>query len=174
LVLDDGLGTGRDTMRIDYDRIKKLVSLVEDNQLTELAVEEDGLSITIKAESSAAAAPVAQASALVEVQGCHAPASEALLPERTAQQPAPEHVFEITSPMIGVFYRRPSPDSPPYVEAGDLIEAEQTVGLIEAMKVFSEVLSEVAGRVVTVPAESGKLVQQGDVLLVVDTSGAEA
>jgi len=165
-------------MSIDYGKLKKLVSLVEENQLTELAVEEGDLSITIKAESPGATAhvsmPVAQASTLIEVQACKAPVSQPSLAERTVERPAPEHLFEIASPMIGIFYRRPSPDSPPYVEVGDMIEAEQTVGLIEAMKVFSEVLSEVAGRVVAIPAENGKLLQQGDVLVAVDTSGTEA
>jgi len=149
-------------MSIDYEKIKRLISLVEENRLTGLEVEEDGLSITIRAELSApvtpSSMPVAQASTLIEVQACE----------------APEHLFEIASPMIGVFYRRPSPDSLPYVEVGDIIEAEQTVGLIEAMKVFSEVLSEVAGRVVAIPAENCKLVQQGDVLVVIDASEAES
>ena len=161
-------------MSIDYEKLKKLVSLVEENQLTELAVEEGDLSITIRAELPAATAhvsmPVAQASTLIEVQACEAPVAQPLLARQAVERLAPEHLFEITSLMVGVFYRRPSPDSPPYVEVGDLIEAEQTVGLIEAMKVFSEVLSEVAGRVIAIPAENGKLVQQGGVLVVIDTS----
>ena len=165
-------------MSIDYEKIKRLISLVEENRLTGLEVEEDGLSITIRAELSApvtpSSMPVAQASTLIEVQACEAPVSRPSPAKQAVEQPAPEHLFKIASPMIGVFYRQPSPDSLPYVEVGDIIEAEQTVGLIEAMKVFSEVLSEVAGRVVAIPAENCKLVQQGDVLVVVDTSGTEA
>ena len=84
------------------------------------------------------------------------------------------HLFRIESPMTGVFYRTPAPDEPSYVEVGDEIEEGQTIGLIEAMKVFSEVPSEVSGRVVDIPAAGGKLVQAGDVLVVVDTSGTQA
>lgn len=145
---------------IDYDRIKQLISLVEDEGLAELSVEKEGFGVTIKAEREAD--PIA-----VPTAAGHAPAQP---PE--AELPA-KHLFQITSPMVGVFYRRPSPDAPPYVEVGDEIEDGQPVGLIEAMKVFSEIPSEVAGRVVAIPAESAKLVQAGDVLVVVDTSPSE-
>jgi acetyl-CoA carboxylase biotin carboxyl carrier protein len=66
---------------------------------------------------------------------------------------------------MGVFYRSSSPDSPPLVDVGDVVEVGQAVGLIEAMKVFSEVKAEVAGRVVAIVAENRQLVQPGDPLL---------
>ncbi len=161
-------------MPIDHEKLRKLIALVEENGLTELAVEEDGLSIVIKAEPdgppSAASEPVTPDCAGRDMP---ATAPNAAPSSTSAAEPRPQvdekHVFRIESPMVGVFYRTPSPDSPPYVEVGDEIEVGQTIGLIEAMKVFSEVPSEVAGRVAAIPAESGKLVQQGDVLVVVDT-----
>ena len=153
---------------MDYDKIKRLITLVEENKLTELAVEEEGLSVTIKAEtpekSASGGSPTSQ-------PGLHAEVEEIEeIEEAPEEEVAAENLAEIRSLMIGVFYRCPSPDSPPYIEVGDEIEVGQTIGLIEAMKVFSEVPSEIAGRVVAVPAESGKLVQQGDVLVVVETA----
>ena len=158
-------------MPIDYSKIRRLIILVEQNQLTELAVEEEGLSVTIKAEAQEKhVAPVATAQ-----PGFHVEAEEAdhtiEIVEAPQEEIPAENLAEIRSLMIGVFYRCSSPDSPPYIEVGDEIEVGQTIGLIEAMKVFSEVPSEVAGRVVATPAETGKLVQQGDVLVVVETAG---
>lgn len=158
-------------MPIDYSKIKRLITLVEQNKLTELAVEEEGLSVTIKAETQEKHVPTvgtAQPGIHVEVEESAGPTEIVEAPE---EEIPPENLAEIRSLMIGVFYRCPSPDSPPYIEVGDEIEVGQTIGLIEAMKVFSEVPSEVAGRVVSVPAETGKLVQQGEVLVVVETAG---
>lgn len=158
-------------MSMDYEKIKRLITLVEQNQLTELAVEEDGFSVTIKAESAQTTiiTPAVQHGAHVETHAIEMEVAEAEVEELVEVEPA-GNVVEIRSPMIGVFYRKPSPDSPNFIEIGDEIEEGQTVGLIEAMKVFSEVPSEIAGRVLAVPVENGKLVQAGDILVVVDVS----
>jgi acetyl-CoA carboxylase biotin carboxyl carrier protein len=71
----------------------------------------------------------------------------------------------VTSPAMGVYYTSPSPGSPPFVQVGDTVSSGQTIGLIEAMKVFNEVPCPISGRVVEVVAENGQLVQSGDVLL---------
>ena len=70
--------------------------------------------------------------------------------------------------MVGVFYRSPSPEDPPFIHVGDIVRVGQPIGLIEAMKVFSEVPAEIAGRVVEIPVESGKLVQQGQPLVYIE------
>lgn len=152
----------RYNMTVDIDKIRKLVALVEQNHLTEITVEEGGTSVTVKAEIAGEAPPAQPYYEAPREAPAHAAAAE---PEAVN-----ENLVQIKSPMIGVFYRYPSPDSPPFTEEGDEIEEGQTIGLIEAMKVFSEIPSEVSGRVVSIPAENGKLVQQGDVLVVVDTS----
>ena len=164
-------------MPIDFEKVKELIALVEQNGLTELTVEEDGLTITIKAESpSPEGAQVAHAPSANPGGQVHAQPIEIVMgplvesEDEAVEIPHAKNLVQITSPMIGVFYRRPSPDSPYFIEVGDEIEVGQTIGLIEAMKVFSEVPSEIAGRVVALPTETAKLVQQGDVLVVVDVS----
>lgn len=162
-------------MPIDHEKLKKLISLVEQNNLTELAVEEEGLNIVIKAEAPAAPQMVSMPVTEVAV-GVECPAVEvyeAASAEEAAESVDESHLARVESPMTGVFYRTPAPDQPSYVEIGDEIEVGQTIGLIEAMKVFSEVPSEVAGKVVDIPAPGGKLVQAGDVLVVVDTRANE-
>lgn len=74
----------------------------------------------------------------------------------------------VVAPIMGVYYRSPSPGEPPFVEIGDHVSAGDPIGTIEAMKVFSEVISEVTGVVVAIPAENGKLVHAGDSLIVVE------
>lgn len=74
----------------------------------------------------------------------------------------------VFAPIMGVYYRSPSPGEPPFVEIGDHVSAGDPIGTIEAMKVFSEVISEVTGVVVAIPAENGKLVHAGDSLIVVE------
>jgi acetyl-CoA carboxylase biotin carboxyl carrier protein len=71
----------------------------------------------------------------------------------------------ITSPMTGIFYSAPSPGAAPFCKVGDMVNAGQVVGLIEAMKVFNEITAQMSGTVTAVKAESGQLVQPGDALI---------
>ena len=150
---------------LDVEDIKRLVKLVERHELAELSFEEEGLSVSIKGYSAATHTPS-------QAQVIHhpSPQAEAAAPtrvEKQAAEPEEENIIKIAASLVGVFYRSHSPDIPPFVEVGDTIQIGQEVGLIEAMKVFSPIPSEVAGTVVAIPAENGKLVQQGDVLVLI-------
>lgn len=76
----------------------------------------------------------------------------------------------ITSPLAGVFYHAPAPGAPPYTSPGRWVEVGQVVGLVEAMKVFNEITSHVAGQVVAMAAADGELVEQGQPLVLVSTA----
>ncbi len=141
---------------LDSETIRALVRLVDDNTLTELTVEGEEYAVTLKAEGV--------------VQGV-APLSLALAPTGAAADAV--QGIDVPAPMTGVFYRSPAPGEPAFVEIGDAVEVGQVIGLIEAMKVFSEVPSEVAGRVIAVPAKNGELVQQGQALIVLAEEGSE-
>lgn len=101
------------------------------------------------------------------------PAEPQVQVEPKAEQPAAEGVDEerlhkITAPMVGTFYRRPSPDSRPYVEVGDHVEKGQVVCLIEAMKLFNEVKSDVSGVVRKILVEDASPVEFGQVLFLIE------
>ncbi len=76
---------------------------------------------------------------------------------------------EVKAPMAGIFYRRPAPDEPPYVEFGSQVESKQTLGLLETMKVFQKLKSPAAGTVAGIAAQDGSPVSDGDVLFVIET-----
>lgn len=150
---------------IDVDEIKKLLELVEKHGLDELMVEEGDLSIAIKSRSLATVPATTQPAEQIVSVSDETILVEPSIAEHSVEESQEEGIFNITAPVVGVFYRAPAPDAPPFVEVGDFIEVGTEVGLIEAMKAFSPIPSEVAGEVIEIPAENGKLVQQGDVLV---------
>jgi acetyl-CoA carboxylase biotin carboxyl carrier protein len=168
--------------RISPAQLRHLARLVEENGLSELRYEDGDLRLTLRtllhspasspersgagAVATPAAAPVAlpttQEDSLAEYPRAHAAALAA--PAAASSVP----LARVEAPVMGVFYRAPAPGASPFVEVGDEVEVGQPVGMIEAMKVFSEVLSEVAGRVRECPVQNGALVQPGDTLLVLE------
>lgn len=149
--------------------IQKLLDLADKYGLEELTVSEDDLTVTVKGFTAPkaafiAAAPV-DAAQSVMVPDRARPKAKPMAQKAKSAASASGPRLTIVSPMTGVFYRTPSPDSPPFIEVGDIVSEGQTVGMIEAMKVFSEVPAEVSGRVVEIVAESGKLVNSGDPLI---------
>jgi biotin carboxyl carrier protein len=76
---------------------------------------------------------------------------------------------EVRAPMSGVFYRRPSPEEPPYVEVGDTVKKKQVLALLETMKVFQKIKSPVAGRIVEILAENESPLSDNDLILVIET-----
>lgn len=152
------------------EMLRRLVALVAEHGLAELTVEEDGLVISVKGLADAPPAavsvplhphvlPLAQTPPYSQTMTT---APVAVAPAASATRVA----FE--SPMMGVFYRSPTPDDPPFIIVGDTIGVGQTIGLIEAMKVYSELPSEVSGRVVEIAIENGKMVRQGQPILYVE------
>jgi len=73
-------------------------------------------------------------------------------------------IFQVTSPMVGTFYRAPSPTAPPFVQVGDLVKKGQVLCILEAMKLMNEIESEVSGEVTDIPVSSGQPVEYGEVL----------
>lgn len=153
---------------MDLKDIKVIVDLMKKNAVSEFEMEEGDFKIKLKRESSKPrkgetvvvqeAAPVILPAAAVPVAAAPAPAAPAATPP-----PAPEGP-EVKSPMIGTFYRRPSPDADSFVEVGSVVEPDTVVCIIEAMKVMNEIKAEVKGTIAEVLLEDGKPVEYGQAL----------
>ena len=158
-------------VKIDFDQIRELLAVVSQTDISELTIESGEEKITVK-KGSPAPAPGGQALLELPAQAA-APSPAAALAE--AGKPAGEPVaaqrnglVPITSPMVGTFYRSPSPSAAPFVEVGDHITVGQTVCIIEAMKLMNDLPAEVAGRIARVCAENGTTVEYGQPLFMVD------
>ncbi len=127
--------------------LRELARIVHDEKLSRLDIESDGMLWTLKA------APTAVTQILHVEAGVPIAAS--------ANAPAAPELVPLPSPMVGVFYHAPSPGEPNFAEIGDRIERGQTIGLIEAMKVFNEITAEASGTLVEIPAGNGQLVETG-------------
>ncbi|MFQ6130709.1 MAG: acetyl-CoA carboxylase biotin carboxyl carrier protein [Armatimonadota bacterium] len=147
----------------ELDDVRKLIELFEEERLLELEVEEEGLRVLLRSDEAVAGEARTQAAAPLAPPAPHA---EAPAPRRA--EPLPENWVPILSPMVGIFYRSPSPESPPYVEEGSIVEEGEVVGIIEAMKVFNEIVAEVAGKIVRVVAQNEQEVKVDDVLFLVE------
>lgn len=156
------------TPDVDLSEVKRLLELVDTHNLDELTVEDGEKSVTVRGHVRREAAVIPHAAAPTHDGALVThPVVEHHVVEHEPQpeEQSDENIVDIVAPLVGVFYWAPAPDTPPFVSVGDEIEVGSEVGLIEAMKVFSPIPSEVAGIVVAIPAENGKLVQQGEVLV---------
>ena len=140
--------------------IKDMINLMNDNGLSELEIEKDGLRIKLKKGSSGVYEKTVESSPAQTTHGEKA-ASQAEKVEK-------RNTIEITAPMVGTFYRSPSPEAPSYVNVGDKIEPGQVICIIEAMKLMNEIKSEVKGKVVDIQADNAEPVEFAQVLFVVE------
>jgi len=156
----------------ELEEIARLIALVETQELDELVYKEEGRFLRIRGphqKKRALPAPAPQMTALSHPHAAR-PAPIKALPVygNGAASPAelsPDQIA-LESPMVGVFYRSDKPGASPLINVGEHVSVGQTIGLIEAMKVFSEVPAEHAGIVVAIPAQDGQLVQAGTPLVI--------
>jgi len=144
---------------VDFDTVKKVIKIVEESDITALSVEKGDFKVEVRRETGSHHIPVASQHAVAQHQ----------IPEKPEGMPAAEEegLLAITSPMVGTFYRASSPDSPPYVEKGDDIEKGKIVCIIEAMKLFNEIESDISGKIVKILVENASPVEFGQKLMLV-------
>jgi acetyl-CoA carboxylase biotin carboxyl carrier protein len=155
--------------------VDRLAGLLERSDLLELEVEAGGTAITLRKPAAlagvagvAAAAGVAAPEAAVARAGSHAPAANPGEAPAAVGAAATTARAAVLAPLTGIFYASPTPGSPPFVEAGREVVIGQVIGLIEAMKLFNEIKSDRAGRVVRVVPENGMLVKAKQPLIEVE------
>ena len=164
---------------MDFKQIQELIKLINKSNIGEVSIEEKGFKLTIKQKEEAAqhifAAPQqlqhSFPAALPPSAPSAAPAS-AGEKSKSASDSATDkdNLITIKSPMIGTFYRSSTPGKPPFVEIGDEISTGKVVCIIEAMKLFNEIESEVKGRIVKVLADDASPVEYDQPLFLVDPS----
>ncbi len=160
---------------MEYKQIQELIKTINKSNISELCIEEGDFKIIIKQELAAPAQYVSMPQMSMPVQQAApqpaaAPAPQASAPaaDKPAAPAAASNTTTIKSPMIGTFYRSPSPDKPVFVNVGDEIKAGQVLCIIEAMKLFNEIESEVSGRLVKVVADDSSPVEYDQPLFIIE------
>jgi len=150
---------------IDIDRLRQLVDLMVEHDLTEVDVSDEDQSITIKRGTGGGFQFSPQPmQATAPASAPNAPAQDA---QATAAPAADEGLVPIESPMVGTFYSAPDPDSPPFAAVGASISPDSVVCLVEAMKVFNEIKAETTGTIERMCVKSGDAVEFGQPLFMV-------
>ena len=149
---------------MNIKEIKEMINLMNENGLSEFELEKQGLKIRLKRGAGGDIERVVERVAPKAPAVSHGPAGAG---EQGAQA-AGHKAIEIKSPMVGTFYKAPSPDAAPFVKVGDKIEVGQVVCIIEAMKLMNEIKSEVKGKVVSVLVENADPVEFGQTLFLVE------
>ncbi|HXB31392.1 MAG TPA: acetyl-CoA carboxylase biotin carboxyl carrier protein [Puia sp.] len=164
---------------MDFKQIQELIKLINKSNIGEVTIEEKGFKITVKQKEEhiqqviAApfqpnqSAPIYSAPAVSASGGVSSTAANG---KSKQAEPAPDNLITIKSPMIGTFYRSSAPDKPSFVNVGDETEPGKVVCIIEAMKLFNEIESEVKGKIVKVLVEDASPVEFDQPLFLVDPS----
>lgn len=157
---------------MDFKQLQELIRIVSRSNIGEITIEEKGYKVTIKQKADPALSmPVPVYTQIAAPAPAVLPAASALAPEKQkAVEAAPSNLLIIKSPMIGTFYRSPSPDKPSFINIGDEITSGKVVCIIEAMKLFNEIESEVSGKIVKVMVEDASPVEYDQPLFLVEPS----
>jgi len=157
--------------------IKELIKLIDEYKLAEFKLEDGDLKLTIRSNTYAKDVPTAvqmvNPAAIVQAQPTIVSAN-ATSPAEVApssNEISTDNLLEVKSPIVGTFYRASAPDKPPFLKVGDSIATGDVVCVVEAMKLFNEIESEVSGKVVKVLVEDASPVEYDQVLFLVDPNG---
>ncbi len=148
---------------MDIRKIKKLIELVEESGIAELEISEGEESVRIN-RYSAQAAPAAP----VQYAATAAPAPAAPVAETAAPAPAAESGHKVLSPMVGTFYRSPSPEAKSFIEVGQTVSEGQTLCIVEAMKMMNQIEADKAGVVKAILVEDGQAVEFDQPLVIIE------
>lgn len=145
--------------------VKRLIGLVQSTGIGELEIQAGTRTVRISAHGIGGNAIPAGGFHAGPMIGAPAPGADAASTKAASKD---DKTVAITSPMVGTFYRAPTPDADPYIETGDRVEVGQTVCIVEAMKLMNEIESDIKGRVVEVLAENAQPVEFGQKLFLVE------
>jgi acetyl-CoA carboxylase biotin carboxyl carrier protein len=144
---------------MELDDLKQIIELLKDTDITELQLEKDNTRIKIKRGKFLPS---------VEVSEPVPKPEKVLEPVAAGEEEEQQRLITVTAPLVGTFYRSPSPESPPFVEVGDRVKKGQVICIIEAMKLMNEIESEVDGIVVRVLVDNAQPVEYGEPLFLLE------
>lgn len=161
--------------------IREIIKLVDASSIDEFTYESEGTKVKLKKNSGTAApaahAPAAPAAPKAEAAPQTAAPAPSAKAEELVSEEVPEvapqnneNLHQILSPMVGTFYKSPSPEDEAYVQAGTKVSADQVVCIVEAMKLFNEIEAEVDGEIAEILVKDGQLVEYGQPLFLVKTN----
>jgi acetyl-CoA carboxylase biotin carboxyl carrier protein len=174
-------------MSLTADDVREIMRILEESEFDELDLETAGFRLTLRRSASGAIEQAGEGGSDVSfsdlvrdrgekraaAQAASAPAAQAEgvpTPGAAPAQGAPG-VVDVPAPLLGVFYRAPKPGAGPFVEVGQRVDAETVIGIIEVMKLMNSVRAGVAGEIVEIPARNAAMVEYGEPLIRVRTSG---
>jgi len=155
---------------MDIKQIQELVKLINKTNIGEITIEEEGVKITVKQKKEPVQHIIAGGGAPAYAAPAAAPVAAAPVAAKPAAEPKADNLVTIKSPMIGTFYRQAGPGKPIFASVGDEVTPGKVVCIIEAMKLFNEIESEVKGKIVKVLVEDASPVEYDQPLFLVDPS----
>ena len=151
---------------MDLIFIKKLIKLIENSEVTDIEIEENGTRIKVAKKVRVSALPVQQMPAVSASSLPPSESSEAKTIVQTEEETTKGY-HEIRSPIVGTFYRAPAPDADSYVQIGDMVSTGTVLCIVEAMKLMNEIESDVSGKIVKILVENGKPVEYNQPLFLI-------
>ncbi|UXR79302.1 MULTISPECIES: acetyl-CoA carboxylase biotin carboxyl carrier protein [unclassified Staphylococcus] len=145
---------------MNFNEIKELIEMLDQSNLTEIKIENKDSKISLKKEKITQQITAASVPSVAQVSPEPSPLEQ--IP--TVHQEVADSLKTISAPMVGTFYKAPSPEESPYVQVGDQVNPETTVCILEAMKLFNEIQAEVSGEIVEILVEDGQMVEYGQAL----------
>lgn len=158
-------------MSLTAKDVQEIMALLEGSTFDRLSLEVDGLKLELERGGTGVPRPARAVSPASAPAAAPAAAPVASPPSRASDTAREEGLVEITSPLLGIFYRAPKPGEPPFIEVGQKVDTETVIGIVEVMKLMNSVAAGVAGEVVEILGANGELVEHGEVLMLVRPEG---
>ena len=152
---------------MDLRKLKKLIDLVQESGIAELEITEGEEKVRIARGGAVSVTPLAAGAQPVVAVPASVPAAPTVAPSAVPVPEAAPEGHVVKSPMVGTFYRSPSPDAKPFVEVGATIKAGETICVLEAMKLMNEIEADASGTIKAILVENGQPVEYGQALFII-------
>jgi acetyl-CoA carboxylase biotin carboxyl carrier protein len=153
---------------MDLRKLKKLIDLVQESGIGEIEITEGEEKVRISRQGTAAAAPIMMAAPAMQTLAMPVPGAPAAAAPAAPAAPAEPQGHIVKSPMVGTFYRAPSPGAPAFIEVGQTVTKGQTLCIIEAMKLLNEIEADASGTIKAILVENGQPVEYGQGLFAIE------